>query len=107
MLSCAVVFTLAALRTVRWQIHTLLEPLTRPAFLVPMLILSLFCSIAANLLVNYAAGKMPVAKLSVCGTITTVCSAFAGVVFLREPLTPLALAGAVLIIAGVRKVTRS
>lgn len=107
LLICSVVFTLAALRSTHWQVNSYLAPLAQPGFLLPLLILVLFCSIGSNLLINFAAGKMPVAKLSICGTITTVCSAFAGVVFLREPLTALSLVGSALIIIGVRQVTKS
>lgn len=106
LLACTVVFTLSALRSVGWAPAALLAPLAIPGAALPVLTLSLLCSIGANLLVNYAAGRMPVAKLSVCGTVTTVCSAFAGVVFLGEPMTWMSLTGAVFIIAGVRQVTK-
>ena len=68
--------------------------------------LSVFCSVVCNLLVNYAAGKMPVVKLSSLGSLTTLCSMFAGALFLNEPLTPGLLWGSVLILEGIRQVTK-
>lgn len=72
----------------------------------PMVLLSVFCSIAANMLVNYGAGRISVTKMSAIGNINTVISAFAGVVFLREPFTWVMLLGAVLVLTGVREVTK-
>ena len=69
-------------------------------------LLSVFCSIAANMLVNYGAGRISVTKMSAIGNINTVISAFAGVVFLREPFTWVMLLGAVLVLIGVREVTK-
>ena len=40
------------------------------------------------------------------GAISTVCSTFAGVVLLKEPVSWLILLGAALIILGVWQVTR-
>ena len=63
-------------------------------------------AIAANMLVNYGAGCISVTKMSAIGNINTVISAFAGVVFLREPFTWVMLLGAVLVLTGVREVTK-
>jgi drug/metabolite transporter (DMT)-like permease len=68
--------------------------------------LSLLCSIVAGLLVNYATGHMSVFKVSSFGALSTLCSAFAGVVFLKEPVSWMLLLGAVLILVGVRQVTK-
>ena len=70
------------------------------------LLLSVFCSIAANMLVNYGAGRISVTKMSAIGNINTVVSAFAGVVFLKEPFTWVMLLGSVLVLVGVRQVTK-
>ena len=107
MLSGAAVFFVIALFRFRSQPQAFTEPLSHPLFLMAIFVLSVLCSVAANLLVNYAAGNMPVATYSSFGTITTVCSTFSGVIFLHEPLTLTALAGAVLIIVGIRQVLRS
>lgn len=71
-----------------------------------VLSLSLLCSIVAGLLVNYASGHMSVFKVSSFGSLSTLCSMVAGVVFLREPVSISLLLGAVLILAGIRQVTK-
>ena len=68
--------------------------------------LNVFCSVMCNLLVHYAAGKMPVVKLSSLGSLTTLCSMFAGALFLNEPMTHGLLFEAVLILVGIRQVTK-
>ena len=105
-LFCAVIFTLAAFCTVKGDFSAYLKPLSEPAFLFSVLMLSVFCSVACNLLVNYAAGRMSVVKLSSLGSLTTLCSMFAGALFLNEPLTPGLLLGSVLILVGIRQVTK-
>ena len=69
--------------------------------------LCLFCSITANLLVNYACSKMSVTKISTFSTVATICSAFGGVVFLHEPITWTIFLGSALIIIGIWQVTRN
>lgn len=103
----SVVFTASALISVRGDISAYLAPLASPAFVLPLLALCLLCSITANLLVNYASGIMSVAKLAVFGAVSTVCSTFAGVVFLGEPITPMIFLGAALIIFGIWQVVRT
>ena len=71
-----------------------------------VLMLNVFCSVMCNLLVNYAAGKMPVVKLSSLGSLTTLCSMFTVALFLNEPMTHGLLFGAVLILVGIRQVTK-
>lgn len=55
---------------------------------------------------NYAASRMSVVSLATMGALMTITAAFAGVVFLNEPVSVLSLAGTVLIIYGIRQVTR-
>ena len=105
-LSCAIVFTISAIRTVNGDLSVYLAPLSEPAFIFSILMLSIFCSVGANMLVNYAAGKMSVVKLSSLGSLTTLCSMFAGVLFLNEPMTIGLLLGALLILFGIRQVTK-
>ena len=104
--ACAAAFTLSALRTIKGDLAAYVRPLSDPKFLICVVVLSLFCSILCNNMVNYAAGKMSVVKLSSLGSLTTLCSMFAGVVLLHEPLTPALLLGSVLILAGIRQVTK-
>lgn len=106
LLSCAVFFTAAALIENRGDLSAYAQPLHQPQFVAVVVLLSVFCSIAANMLVNYGAGRISVTKMSAIGNINTVISAFAGVVFLREPFTWVMLLGAVLVLIGVREVTK-
>ena len=106
LLSCTVFFTGAALVECRGDLGAYIQPLHQPVFVIVILLLSVFCSIAANMLVNYGAGRISVTKMSAIGNINTVVSAFAGVVFLREPFTWVMLLGSVLVLVGVRQVTK-
>ncbi len=101
----AVVFNLSGLSAVRWDISAYLSPLKEPQYILSILSLSLFCSILANLLVNYAMGKMSLFKVSSFGSLSTLCSAVAGIVFLEEPISVSLVIGGVLILVGVRLVT--
>ena len=106
LLSCSVFFTGAALVECKGDLSAYAQPLHQPLFVAVVVLLSVFCSIAANMLVNYGAGRISVTKMSAIGNINTVISAFAGVVFLREPFTWVMLLGAVLVLTGVREVTK-
>ena len=102
----AVFFLLVALNSVDWNIKAYFAPVLNAKYLLCVLSLSLLCSIVAGLLVNYASGQMSVFKVSSFGALSTLCSAFAGVVFLKEPVSWTLLLGAVLILVGVRQVTK-
>ncbi len=102
---CAVVCTIAALVQDGWNLKLYFAPLAEPEFLYPMLILSVFCSIGSNLLVNFAATQLSVLKLSIIGTICSLCSMFAGVVFLHEPMTGMMGFGAIITLIGIWQVT--
>jgi len=102
----AVAFTLTGLGEAKWDVGVFLAPMAEPKYIGSILSLSLLCSVAANLLVNYASGHMPVFKLSSFGSLSTLCTMFAGVVFLKEPMNWALLLGAVLILVGIRQVTK-
>ena len=106
LLSCAVFFTATALVQCRGDLTAYAAPLRQPVFVAVVLALSLFCSIAANMLVNYGAGRISVAKMAAIGNVNTVVAAFAGVVFLQEPFTAMMLLGALLVLVGVWQVTK-
>ena len=106
LLSCAAFFTAAALVECRGDSTAYAVPLRQSGFWGVVVLLSVFCSIAANMLVNYGAGRISVTKMSAIGNINTVVSAFAGVVFLHEPFTLVMLLGAVLVLIGVQQVTK-
>ena len=102
----AVGFTLVGLNAADWNLAAFTAPLAQPKYLVAVLVLGLLCSIGANLLVNYAMNYMSVFKVSSFGALSTLCTAVAGIVFLKEPVSiSLALGGA-LILVGIRQITK-
>lgn len=102
----AIAFLVMALVQLKGDVGAYLAPLGDGSYLLSLLVLSVFCSVVAYLLVNYGSGLMSVAKMATFGAISTVCSTFAGVVLLKEPVSWLILLGAALIILGVWQVTR-
>jgi drug/metabolite transporter (DMT)-like permease len=106
LLSCLIVFTTSALLSVEGNVQAMLAPVANPKVIFPVLALCLLCSIGSNMLVNYAAGRMSVAKISVFSSLITLCSTFGGVVILGEPFSVSALLGTVLIVYGVWQVSR-
>lgn len=107
LLSNAVVFTIKSMIELRGNVRAYLEPLGNPEYLFALIMLCLFCSIAANLLVGYACSMMSVTKISTFSTIATICSTFCGVVFLHEPITRMTFLGSAIIIIGIWQVTRN
>lgn len=103
---CTVVFTLSALATSGWDVSVYAAPLTSARFMLPILALCLLCSVGSNMLVNYAASQMTVAKMSVFGSLITVVSTFAGILILKEPFSLALLVGTAMIIFGIWQVSR-
>lgn len=101
----AVVFTVAALKSIHGDLRAYAAPLSQPDFLFAVVMLSVFCSVGANMPVNFAAGRMPVVKLSAFGPLTALCSMFAGVILLDEPMTAGLFLGSVLILVDIHQVT--
>lgn len=102
----AIAFLAMALIQLKGDVGAYLAPLGDMSYVASLLVLSVFCSVVAYLLVNYGSGLMSVAKMATFGAVSTVCSTFAGVVLLKEPVSWLILLGAALIIVGVWQVTR-
>ena len=102
----SLMFSIAGLSKVNWSVSAFVAPLLKTRYLFSVLGLSLLCSIVANLLVNYASGKMSVFRVSSFGAFSTLCSVFAGVVFLQEPMNWTLMLGAILILIGIRQVTK-
>ena len=106
-LSCsAVVFNVIGLSRVDWQMGAFFAPLADGRYVLSVLCLCVLCSIAANLMVNYASAKMSVFQVSSFGALSTLTSTLAGVLVLAEPWSWPLLLGGVLILVGVRQVTR-
>jgi drug/metabolite transporter (DMT)-like permease len=103
----AIVFNLSGMSAVKWDMAVYVAPLIQPRYVLSVLCLSLLSSILANLLVNYALGKMSLFKVSSFGALSTLCSAVAGVVFLKEPFSISLAVGGILILVGVNLITRS
>lgn len=102
----AIFFTVVALGSVGWDVKAYFAPVLHGKYILALLCLSLLCSIVANLLVNYAAGILSVFQVSSFGSLSTLCSVVAGVVFLKEPVSLSLLLGAILIPVGIRQVTK-
>lgn len=103
----AIVFNLSGMSAVKWDMATYVAPLIQPRYVLSVLCLSLLSSILANILVNYALGKMSLFKVSSFGALSTLCSAVAGIIFLKEPFSISLVIGGILIIVGVNLITLS
>ena len=104
---CAVFFTVWALLYCRGDMYQFIAPFEHTSYTLTIIFLSLFSSLIANLLINYAAGKMPVFVLATLGTVVTLCSMISGAVILHEPITVWTVAGALLILGGVTAISIS
>lgn len=102
----AIAFNVIGMKLADWNFAAFVAPLANIKYLVVVSFLGLLCSIAANMLVNYAMGQMSVFKVSSFGSLSTLCAAVAGIVFLKEPVTVSLIVGGVLILVGVRQITK-
>ena len=100
----AVVFTLWAGLEGDLTAKGYFSPLKEPSYLASILVLGILCSLAANLLVNFAVSRMQVVKLSSFGAVSTLVTILSGVMD-GEPMTVWIALGAVLILWGVYQVT--
>lgn len=106
LVNSSVLFSIVGMGSVDWNVAAFTAPLLQGKYLLCVASLGFLCSIAANLLVNYAAGHMSVFKLSSFGSLSTLCTMVAGVVLLKEPISVSLVLGAVLILVGIRQVTK-
>ncbi len=107
MLVAAAVFVVLAAVECQGSLSLLLAPLRSGVFLGAMAYLSVFSSVLAYLLINFASNTLPVAKTSAFCNLTTAISMFAGVVFLGEPFGAASLIASVMIIVGVWQVQKN
>ena len=77
------------------------DALSHGEFIASILYLGLCASIGAYLLANYSLGKLPVARATVFGNISTVVSVTSGVIIMGDPFTWISLAAFVLILCGI------
>ena len=101
----ALVFNISGMSAVKWDMKAYVAPMAEPKYLLSVLCLSLFSSILANILVNYSLSKMSLFKVAAFGSLSTLCSSVAGIVFLKEPVSITLVVGGVLILVGVRLIT--
>lgn len=107
LIATALFFTFNGMHVADWNISTFIAPLSEPKYISVILCLGLLCSVTANLLVNYAMGKMSVFKVASFGALSTLCTALAGIIFLDEPISISIIMGTILILIGVRQVVSS
>ena len=101
----ALVFGISGMSTVKWDVQAFVAPFLNWKYAASVLSLSLLSSIAANMLVNYALAHMSLFKVSAFGALSTLCTAVAGIVFLKEPFSFSLILGGVLILVGVYLLT--
>lgn len=102
----AIAFGISGMGVVKWDVKAFFAPLANWKYVLSILSLSVLCSIAANMLVNYALGHLSLFKVSSFGALSTLCTAVVGIVFLKEPFSFSLALGGVLILVGVRFITR-
>lgn len=103
----ALVFTVLALIQCRGDLAEYVRPLGQTPYLLSVLFLALFCSVAGFFLSGYAITRLPVARETVFANLTTAVSVFMGVVFLHEPFGWLSLLCILLILVGIYGVQRT
>lgn len=101
----AIAFGISGMSVVKWDVAAFVAPFLEWKYAVSVLSLSLLSSIAANMLVNYALAHMSLFKVSSMGALSTLCSAVAGIVFLKEPFNESLILGGALILVGVYLLT--
>lgn len=104
---CAVVFVTVALCSTRGDLAPFAAALHSWKFVMATIFLSVFCSVAANILVNYSASVLPMAIFSSLGSLITVCAMFLGVIFLKEPVNAMSFIGSGLVLLGLFLIART
>lgn len=84
----------------------LISALSDKYVLLPVLFLSVFCSVGAFFCLNYAMSYLAVNQAVIFTNIVPIVSVIAGVLVLGEPFSPSALIGIVLILVGVYMVNK-
>ena len=75
-------------------------------FIVSCLYLGVAASVGAYMLANYSLARLPVARQSIFGSLSTIVSVLSGVVLMKDPFTLTSMVAFVLIMAGVWGVNR-
>ena len=98
---------MVALVGVRGDLAPFAAALHSKKFVMATIFLSVFCSVAANILVNYSASVLPMAIFSNLGSLITVCAMFLGVIFLKEPVNVMSLIGSGMVLLGLFLIART
>jgi len=101
----AIAFGISGMSTVKWDVQAFVAPFLNWEYALSVLSLSVLSSIAANMLVNYALAHMSLFKVSAFGALSTLCTAIAGIAFLKEPFNVSLVLGGGLILVGVYLLT--
>ncbi len=81
--------------------------LTDTRVLLPVLFLSVLCSVGAFFCINYAMTYLEVSRAVVFTNLTPVVSVLAGTMILGEPFSPIYLIGMILILTGLYMVNKT
>lgn len=103
---CMLVFTVVALCMERGDLTPFAAALHSRRFVLSTLVLSVFCSVAANILVNYSSFILPMVIFSNLGSLITVCAMFLGIIFLDEPTNAMSLVGSAMVLVGLFFIAR-
>lgn len=104
---CTLVFTVVAVITTGGDLTPFAAAVTNRRFMLATVVLSVFCSVAANILVSYSATTLPMAVYSNLGSLITVCAMFLGIIFLHEPTNAMSLVGSVMVLVGLFLIART
>lgn len=102
----AACFTPIALIRTRFSPAAFFAPLADMKFLLPVLFLSVCCSVVSYFLLSYMATYMTVTRSTVYANLTTAVSVIAGALILKEPFTWLSAVFCVVILVGIYGVQR-
>ncbi len=102
----AVCFTPIALVRTGFRMGAFFAPLKEPKFLLPVLFLSVCCSVVSYFLLSYMATYMTVTRSTVYANLTTAVSVIAGALILKEPFSWLGALFCAVILVGIYGVQR-
>ena len=105
-LVCAVLFTLTSLIRNRGDLSVYTDALSHPEFVMSFVMLAVFSSAAAHVLVNYGYKYLSVLSVSIFAILQNVIGIFAGILILHEPATPTILIVSAMIILSIYMVNR-
>lgn len=86
---------------IKGDVHSLLDPVTHPQFLISIAFLGIFCILLSAQFMAYMLAHMEIVQSTIFGNASTAISILAGAILLGEPLTIHHIVCALLILAGV------